>query len=186
MSRFTVSDTPLQGLKVVQRHPIGDARGLFSRLFCNEELSVAGWTKPVAQINHSYTAQRGTVRGLHFQRPPDAEMKLVMCLKGEVWDVAVDIRAGSPTFLRWHAQQIDADNGIALLIPEGFAHGFQTLRDDVHLVYCHSASYSAAAEEGLSVTDPRIGIDWPLAITGRSSRDASYPLLGAGFAGVSV
>ena len=106
---------------------MGDARGFLSRLFCAEELRAAGWTGPIAQINHTHTARKGTVRGMHFQYPPHAEMKLVSCLRGEVWDVAVDIRAGSQTFLRWHAEILSADNGRALLIPQGFAHGFQAL-----------------------------------------------------------
>ena len=93
--------------------------------FAARNSSAAGWNRPIVQINHSYTARRGTVRGMHFQRPPYAEMKLVTCLRGELWDVAVDIRASSNTFLRWHAERLSAENGRALLIPEGFAHGFQ-------------------------------------------------------------
>ena len=119
MSRFTISDLSLAGLKLITRQRLGDSRGFLSRLFCAEELAAAGWVKPVAQINHTYTAIRGTLRGMHFQRPPHAEMKLVSCLRGEVWDVAVDVRPGSPTFLCWHAERLSANNGQALLIPEG-------------------------------------------------------------------
>ena len=125
MKRLAIADLPLAGLKRIERQRLGDARGFLSRLFCAEELAAAGWSKPIAQINQTFTAKRGTVRGLHFQYPPHAEMKLVSCLRGEVWDVAVDVRAGSKTFLRWHAERLSADNGCALLIPEGFAHGFQ-------------------------------------------------------------
>ena len=156
MSRFILTDLPLHGLKLVERQRLGDARGFLSRLFCAEELAIAGWIKPVAQVNHTFTARRGTVRGMHFQRPPHAEMKLVSCIRGEVWDVAVDVRAGSPTFMRWHAERLSADNGRALLIPEGFAHGFQTLTDGVELLYCHSAAYAAEAEAGLSMIQPCI------------------------------
>ena len=120
MNRFTHTDLPLSGLKLIERKRLGDARGFLSRLFCSQELSAAGWNRPIVQINHSYTAGRGAVRGMHFQHPPYAEMKLVSCLHGELWDVAVDIRARSNTFLHWHAERLSAENGHALLIPEGF------------------------------------------------------------------
>lgn len=186
MSRFTVTDLPLAGLKLVERQSLGDSRGFLSRLFCAEELAAAGWAKPIAQINHTRTARRGTVRGMHFQRPPHAEMKLVSCIRGEVWDVAVDVRTSSPTFLRWHAERLSADNGRALLIPEGFAHGFQALTDDVELLYCHSAAYSPSAEAGLNPQDARLAITWPLAITELSARDAGHPLIETGFEGVRL
>src|SRR5262249_60523939 len=123
MSRLTVTDLPLAGLKLIERQRLGDSRGFFARLFCAEELEAAGWDKPVAQINHSVTARCGTVRGLHFQRPPHAELKLVSCLRGEVWDVAVDARVGSPTFLKWHAERMSGENGRALLVPAACTHG---------------------------------------------------------------
>lgn len=186
MSRFTVNDLPLTGLKRVERQRLGDSRGFLSRLFCAEELAAAGWSKPIAQVNHTYTAQRGTVRGMHFQRPPHAEMKLVSCIRGEVWDVAVDVRAGSPTFLHWHAERLSADNGRAMLIPEGFAHGFQTLTADVELLYCHSAGYNSAAEAGLNALDMQLDIAWPLPVSELSTRDASHPLIGAEFEGVRL
>jgi len=186
MSRFTITDLPLPGLKLVERQRIGDGRGFLSRLFCAEELTAAGWFKPIAQINHTCTAKRGTVRGMHFQRPPHSEMKLVSCIRGEVWDVAVDVRSGSPTFLRWHAERLSAENGRALLIPEGFAHGFQALTDDVELLYCHSAAYAAEAEVGLNPRDGRLAIAWPLAITELSARDACHPLVESGFEGVRL
>lgn len=184
MSRFAVADLPLVGLKLVARQRLGDSRGYLSRVFCAEELAAAGWVKPIAQINHTYTAKRGTVRGMHFQRPPHAEMKLVSCIRGEVWDVAVDVRAGSPTFLQWHAERLSAENGRALLIPEGFAHGFQALSDDVELLYCHSAAYAAEAEAGLRFDDPALRITWLLEPTDLSSRDKNHPLLTPNFPGV--
>lgn len=184
MSRFTVTDLPLAGLKYVQRQRLGDNRGFLARLFCTEELVSAGWTQPIAQINHTFTAKQGTVRGMHFQRPPHAEMKLVSCIRGEVWDVAVDLRVGSPTYLHWHAERLSAQNGCALLIPEGFAHGFQALTDDVELLYCHSAAYAAQAEGGLNPNDPRLGIAWPLAIAELSARDAGHALITSDFEGV--
>lgn len=180
MSRFTVSNLPLASLKLVERQRIGDSRGFLSRLFCAEELAAAGWVKPIAQINHTYTAMRGTVRGMHFQRPPHNEMKLVSCIRGEVWDVAVDLRAGSPTFLHWHAERLSADNGRALLIPEGFAHGFQTLTNDAELLYCHSAAYKTSAEAGLNPLDARLAITWQLPIIELSAQDAAHPLIETG------
>lgn len=184
MSQFTITDLPLAGLKRLQRQSLGDARGFLARLFCSQELQGAGWTQPIAQINHTFTAKQGTVRGLHFQRLPHAEMKLVSCIRGAVWDVAVDLRVDSPTFLQWHAEQISAENGCALLIPEGFAHGFQALSDDVELLYCHSMAYAAQAEDGLNPKDPSLGIAWPLPITELSVRDTGHALIGADFEGV--
>jgi dTDP-4-dehydrorhamnose 3,5-epimerase len=186
MSRFTITDLALVGLKRIQRKRLGDDRGFLTRLFCAQELAAAGWTQPIAQINHSYTAKQGTVRGMHFQRLPHAEMKVVSCIRGVVWDVAVDLRVGSPTFLHWHAEQLSAVNGFALLIPEGFAHGFQALSDDVELLYCHSKAYAAQAEGGLNPNDPRLGIAWPLAIAELSLRDEGYALISADFDGVSA
>lgn len=184
MSALSFDDLPLPGLRLVQRACRADARGGFSRLFDAGDLEAAGWRGPVAQVNHSMTSRRGGVRGLHLQRPPHGDMKLVSCIRGEVWDVAVDVRAGSPTFLRWHAEHLSAANGRALLIPEGFAHGFQALEDDVELVYCHSAPYSPADEFALNALDGRLAITWPLPVGERSDRDASAPMLDPAFEGV--
>lgn len=184
MNRLAVTDLPIAGLKLIERQRLGDQRGFFARLFCAEELRAAGWTDPVAQINHTSTARKGTVRGMHFQRPPHPEMKLVSCIRGEVFDVAVDLRRGSPTFLAWHAERLSAENGRALLIPQGFAHGFQALTDDAELVYCHSAAYDAASEGGLNPRDPKLAIAWPLPIAHMSARDANAPMLDGAFAGV--
>jgi dTDP-4-dehydrorhamnose 3,5-epimerase len=184
MSRFAVEDLPLSGLKRITRQRLGDARGFLSRLFCAEELALAGWHKPIAQINHTFTAEAGTARGLHFQHPPHAEMKLVSCMGGAVFDVAVDLRKGSPTFLNWHGETLSAENGVALLIPEGFAHGFVTLTNDVTMLYCHSMPYAPQAEAGLNLNDPRLGIIWPRKILFRSGRDEQHPVIGPEFEGV--
>jgi dTDP-4-dehydrorhamnose 3,5-epimerase len=186
LKRFTVTDLALEGLKLVERHRLGDARGFLSRLFCAEELGAVGWNSPVAQINHTYTARCGTVRGMHFQYAPHAETKLVSCIRGEVWDVAIDLRAGSKTFLHWRAERLAAANGRALLIPEGFAHGFQALTDDVELLYCHSTAHNAAAEAGLDPRDPKLAIAWPLPIAELSARDARHPALNEQFAGMAL
>lgn len=186
MNRFSVTALPLAGLKLVERRRVGDSRGFLSRLFCADELAAAGWTKPVAQINHTHTANRGTVRGMHFQHPPHAEMKLVACIRGEAWDVAVDVRADSPTFLHWRAEHLSAANGRAMLIPEGFAHGFQALTDDVELLYCHSSAHNPGAEGGLNPQDERLVIAWPLAVAPLSARDEGHPLIETGFEGVRL
>lgn len=185
-SRFACTPLAIPGVVAVQRQRIGDARGSLSRLFCAEELAAAGWTWPVAQINHTHTARAGTVRGMHYQRPPHAEAKLVTCLRGRVWDVAVDLRTGSPTFLHWCARELSAENLTALLIPPGCAHGFQALTDDVELLYLHSAAYAPEAEGGLRPTDPQLGIAWPLPVAGLSARDAGHALLDEYFSGLDI
>ena len=186
MSNFHIEETSLQGLKVIQRHPRKDSRGQFTRVFCSEELSAAGWTTPVMQINHSITSAVGSVRGLHYQKPPKAEMKMVLCLRGRVWDVAVDLRASSRTFLSWHAEELSAENSRALLIPEGFAHGFQVLEWESELLYLHSEQYSPQHEDGLSPLDPRLSIPWPLPIAEMSDRDRGFPVLTDKYKGVSI
>jgi dTDP-4-dehydrorhamnose 3,5-epimerase len=186
MSRFEISPTPLAGLFTVRRLRLGDARGSLTRLFCADELRAAGWPHPIAQINHTVTAQAGTVRGLHYQNPPHSEAKLVSCMRGEVWDVAVDLRAGSPTFLQWYAQQLSAENGMALLIPQGFAHGFQALTDNVEMLYFHSHPHVPAAEGGVHPLEARLAIAWPLPVTGLSARDAAHAPLGVGFTGLCL
>lgn len=186
MSRFTFTALPLSGLKRIERKRLGDNRGYLSRLFCAEELASAGWHKPIAQINQTHTAKCGTVRGMHYQHPPHCEMKLVTCIQGEVWDVAVDLRASSPTFLQWHAELLSADNQCAMLIPEGFAHGFQTLSDNVALVYCHTEPHTPAAEAAFNARDPLLAIQWPVTITEISARDSNHPLINTQFTGVSL
>lgn len=181
-----IVDTPLAGLKIVQRHPRGDARGFLARLFDAADLRTCGWHGRIEQVNHTSTARSGTIRGMHYQLPPHAEMKLVSCIRGAVWDVAIDLREGSPTFLQWHAERLSADNGRALLIPEGFAHGFQTLTDDVDMLYCHSAPYAPQSEAGLHCQDARLGIAWPLPLTQVSERDQQHPRVDTAFPGVAL
>lgn len=186
MSRFGIVDTPISGLRIVERSPRSDERGFLTRLFCSEELQAAGWDKPIAQINQTMTRRLGAVRGLHFQFPPHAEMKLVNCIRGEVWDVAVDLRRGSPTFLKWFGASLSADNGRALLIPEGFAHGFQTLTGDCELIYFHSCAYHAESESGVHPEDPRVAVRWPRPIAEMSARDQRHPLLSPDFQGIAI
>lgn len=186
MNRFRILDAPIAGLKTVERLKHADERGFLARLFCSEELQAAGWTKPIAQINHTLTVRVGAVRGLHFQRSPHAEMKLVNCIRGKVWDVAVDLRRGSPTFLKWFAVELSPDNNLALLIPEGFAHGFQALAPDSELIYLHSWAYHPDSEGALHVEEPRVGVQWPLPIAELSPRDRSHPRLSESFQGIAL
>jgi dTDP-4-dehydrorhamnose 3,5-epimerase len=181
-----ILDTAVADLKIVQSTPHRDARGAFVRLFCAEELQPVLGGRQIAQINHSRTSDAGTVRGLHFQRPPHAEMKMVRCLRGRVWDVAVDLRSGSPTFLQWHAQELAQDDAQMLVIPEGFAHGFQALEPRSELLYLHTAFYNPSAEDGLRYDDPRLALAWPLPPQHLSPRDLEYPLLAADFGGIAL
>lgn len=176
-SRFNILKTPLDGLTLIERKRFGDERGWFERMFCAEDLSEAGWLWPVAQINRTRTKLTGTVRGMHFQHAPFAEAKLVSCLAGEVFDVAVDLRESSSTFGKWHGEVLSAANARALIIPQGFAHGFQTLSNDVEMLYLHSTAYHANAEDGLRPDDPELEINWPLAITEMSQRDREHKLM---------
>ena len=184
MEALDIHTTPLAGLAVVRRRQREDSRGSFSRFYCADTLARAGFPFAIAQMNHTRTALRGTVRGMHFQHPPQAEDKLVSCLRGEVFDVAVDLRRGSPTFLRWHAQIISAVNLTSLLIPKGFAHGFQTLADDCEMLYLHSTPYASTAEGALHANDPRLRIEWPLPVAALSPRDAEHPFIAPDFDGI--
>lgn len=186
MTRFTPTDTPLAGLKILQRKRLGDARGYLTRLFDAEELAELGWSGPVAQINETGTGERGTIRGFHYQTRPFTEAKLITVTQGAVLDIAVDIRKGSPTFLQHHAVELTADSGLSYLLPEGFAHGYQALTDDVRMIYVHSAPYRAEAEAGLNIADPRLAIAWPLDVANLSARDQGFAMLSADFEGVSI
>lgn len=185
MSRFIFHATPLSKLTLVERLPIVDDRGFLSRVYCAGEFHAAGMSKPIAQINHTLTRKRGTVRGLHFQHPPHEEWKLVSCFKGQVMDVAVDLRRDSSTFLQWYSATLSAENRRSLLIPEGFAHGFQTLTEDCELIYLHTAAYSAGSEGALNVMDPRLAITWPIDISELSERDRRHAFVDASFSGLS-
>lgn len=184
MSRFEISRTPLKGVVSIKRKLIGDERGFLSRIYSDDELADYGFSDGISQINHTLTRKRGAVRGMHFQYPPHAETKLVSCIKGSVFDVAVDLRKGSPTFLKWYGEILSADNNTALLIPQGFAHGFQALEGDCELIYLHSAAYEPQAEGGLDVLDPKLGIAWPLPVSELSARDEGHAMLDGEFTGV--
>ncbi|MEH6639989.1 MAG: dTDP-4-dehydrorhamnose 3,5-epimerase [Porticoccaceae bacterium] len=184
MSRFDFVSTDLKGLTIVKRTAVEDQRGFLSRLYCAEQFGKAGFTKPIAQVNHTFTSDKGTVRGLHFQYPPQAEVKLVSCLQGEVFDIAVDLRRDSPTFLQWHGELLSATNRMSLLIPEGFAHGFQAVTENCELIYLHTAAYHPEREGALNATDPLLNIAWPIAITDMSEKDRNHKLIERDFEGL--
>lgn len=178
--------TPIDGVFEAETDPFRDQRGRLTRLFCMTELRAAHGDRPIVQINHSLTRHVGTLRGLHFQYPPHAEAKWVRCLRGRVFDVAVDLRRGSPTFLRWHGCELDSDRQNAIFIPEGCAHGFQTLAADAELLYLHTAAYAPRAEGGVRYDDRRIGIAWPLPVTDLSDRDRRHAPLDESFQGLTL
>jgi dTDP-4-dehydrorhamnose 3,5-epimerase len=166
-------------------NPFSDNRGTFTRLFCAAELEDIIGTRRIVQINHSCTNGVGAVRGLHYQRSPHEEMKLITCLNGRVWDVVLDLRAGSKTFLQWHAEELTPSNSRMIVIAEGCAHGFQVLEPSSELLYLHTALYDSGSEGGVRPMDPRLGISWPLPIADLSERDRNHPLLPDDFAGLT-
>jgi len=182
--RFDITETPLSGLTLVGRKQRRDDRGYLERLYDAEDLGEL--VGRIMQINRTLTHTSGAVRGMHFQLPPYAERKLVCCLRGSVFDVAIDVRRGSPTFLHWYASILNAENGQCLLIPEGFAHGFQTLTENCEMLYFHTKTYQPAYERGVHPEDPRVGITWPRSVIGLSSRDAAHPLLSDAFEGIET
>jgi dTDP-4-dehydrorhamnose 3,5-epimerase len=170
--------TALAEAYVVRLEPRTDARGMFARAFCAREFAALGLETNLVQTNISVTAHAGTVRGLHFQRPPHEEVKLVRCVKGAIYDVMVDMRQGSPTRWQWFGAELSEDNGAAFYVPRGFAHGFQTLTDGAAVLYQVSAFYAPEAEGGLRYDDPTLGITWPRPVTDVSPKDAAWALIG--------
>ncbi len=183
-SILNILPTTIPDLKVVETATKVDVRGSFSRLFCERELRLLIGSRKILQINHSCTLTPGAIRGLHFQHQPHAEMKLIRCLKGRVWDVAVDIRKKSSTYLQWYAQELTPANGQMMVLPEGFAHGFQVMEPASELLYLHTAFYQPSAEGGLRFDDPKLAIPWPMKVTDLSDRDASHPLIDSNFDGI--
>lgn len=181
---MNIVETPIQGLFCLETTPFIDNRGSFARIFCQDELKAHGLNTQIAQMNMSLTKQKGAVRGLHFQHPPHAEIKIVRCLAGACFDVAVDLRQGSPTFLKWHGEILTPENGKALYIPKGFAHGFQALNEDTQLLYLHSEFYTPKSEGALRYDDPLLHIKWNLPICDLSERDKSHPHLDENFTGI--
>ncbi len=172
---ITALDLP--GVLLIEPKRHGDARGFFSETYNARALAEAGFDRPLVQDNHSKSARRGTVRGLHFQRAPHGQDKLLRVTRGAVLDVVVDIRAGSPTYGRHVAVELSEDNWRQLLVPIGFAHGFMTLTDEAEVLYKVSAYYAPDAEGGLRWDDPAVAIDWPIpaAEVTVNARDAAWP-----------
>ena len=183
---FDFMTTPLNGLYQIERKQINDQRGSFSRFFCAEEFKEIGFFKPFVQVNHSMTKKKGAVRGMHFQYPPYTESKVVTCIRGEVLDIVVDIRNNSKTYLQWHSAVLSDKNLRSFYIPEGFAHGFQTLTEDCQLLYLHSEFYSSTAEAVINPLDPMLAIQWPSQISEISEKDGNQPMLDNTFIGLDI
>lgn len=170
-------ETPLKSAFVIDPIVNEDERGMFMRVFCNDDFSKIGHTKEFVQFNHSLTLKKGTVRGMHFQKRPYQEIKLVRCIAGSVFDVIIDLRKNSPTFLKFFEVVLSADNKKMIYIPEGFAHGFQTLEDNTELIYHHTEYYHPESESGLRFDDPMLLIKFPLSVCCLSERDKHFPFL---------
>jgi dTDP-4-dehydrorhamnose 3,5-epimerase len=186
MSQIELRPLQIQGLFVLCHTSHQDSRGRFSRIFCQGSFERLGIDVSIRQINQSRTCSVGTVRGLHFQYPPHAETKIVTCTQGAVWDVAVDLRRDSPTFLKWHGERLDAGDGRSMYIPPGFAHGFQVLVPDSEIIYFSTADYTPSHEAGLSPCDSRLAIPWPLPISLMSARDSQQKPIDNEFRGIEV
>jgi dTDP-4-dehydrorhamnose 3,5-epimerase len=167
--------TELDGAYVIDLEPREDERGFFARTWCQTEFEQHGLVARIVQANTSYNRLKGTLRGMHFQRVPHVETKLVRCIHGAIYDVIVDLRPGSPTYRRWTGVELTARNRRALFVPEGFAHGFQTLDDDSEIIYQVSEFFTPGAEGGLRHDDPAFGIRWPLPVTVISDKDRAWP-----------
>jgi dTDP-4-dehydrorhamnose 3,5-epimerase len=181
---MTFTETALKGSFIIDLNLFQDERGWFARTYCKNEFEQIGHTKEWVQLNHSFTKQKGTIRGMHYQMSSFAEIKLVRCISGKIYDVIIDLRKDSPTFLQWAGVELSADNKRMLYIPEGFAHGFQALTDDCELIYHHSQFYTPNVEAGIRYNDPKININWPLPLTSISKRDEEHPLLDNNFKGI--
>jgi dTDP-4-dehydrorhamnose 3,5-epimerase len=183
---MTFTETTLPGSFVIGLEPFSDDRGWFARTFCKKEFEQIGHTKEWVQLNHSVTYKKGSIRGMHFQYPPHTEIKMVRCIAGAIFDVIIDLRGGSPSFLQWFGQELSAGNKKMLYIPEGFAHGFQTLTDDCELIYHHTSFYVPGAEGGIKYDDKKTDIDWTLPVTEISERDKQHPYLEDTFTGIKL
>lgn len=182
--KFTA--TPLKGSFEIDLELFKDDRGWFARTYCKNEFKQIGHEKEWVQLNHSFTAEKGTVRGMHFQYPPYSEIKMVRCIAGAIYDVIIDIRNSSSTFLKWFGVELSAANKKMLYIPEGFAHGFQTLSDNAELIYHHSSFYVPGHEGGLRFDEKKLNIKWPLPVTGISERDKQHPEIAEDFKGINL
>lgn len=170
-------ELPLAGAYAIEVDRLADERGYFARTWCRREFAERSLVTRLEQCSVSHNARPGTLRGLHYQVAPFAETKLVSCVSGSIYDVIVDVRRDSPTYLRWYGERLDANSHRALYIPEGLAHGFQTLTDDSTVFYMISAEYHPPSARGLRWDDPALAIEWPLEPASISARDRAFPLL---------
>jgi len=178
-----ISKTDFQDLYVIENTPFTDDRGFFSRIYCKKEFAQI-CTKEIVQINQSVNLEKGTIRGMHYQASPFMENKMIKCIQGSVFDVVVDIRKKSPTFLKWFGVTLSRENNKLIYIPEGFAHGFQTLEDKTELLYLHTEYYSPQHERGIHFNDPVIKINWPVGLTNYSVKDFNFPFISNEFIGI--
>jgi dTDP-4-dehydrorhamnose 3,5-epimerase len=176
--------TPLRDAFLIEMEKRADDRGFFARCFCEREFRDAGLETRFVQMNNSLSSKAGTLRGLHYQLAAAAEVKVVRCVSGAIFDAIVDIRPGSPSFGRWFGEELTGENRLMMYVPRGFAHAILTLRSDTEVLYMVSASYSPESERGLRWNDPRFSIDWPHAPTEVSPKDASWPDFDPKFHGV--
>lgn len=179
-------ETPLKGAYLIELEPHLDDRGFFARTFCKNEFGEIRHQKEFVQFNHSCTLKKGTLRGLHYQEPPVSEIKLIRCIRGKVFDVIVDLREGSFTFLQYLGVVLSAENMKMIYVPEGFAHGFQTLEDHTEMLYHHTNFYSPGHERGIRYEDPMLNISWPLAPSEISDKDMNHALLTKDFKGIAI
>lgn len=184
MKALDLEPLSISGAALVKHDRRGDERGHLERLFDAQELSTLLGGRTIAQANRTYTRNLGTIRGMHCQLPPHSEAKIVQCLRGAVFDVLVDVREESPTFGHWFGCELSGESNISLLIPEGCAHGLQTLTQHAEMLYLHTAPYAPEAEAGLNPLDPVLAINWPLPITAMSARDRAEVRNPAWFKGV--
>jgi dTDP-4-dehydrorhamnose 3,5-epimerase len=177
-------ESSLKDAYIIEPEPCQDHRGMFTRIFCEKELQKIGHEKRIVQINHSLTRRKGALRGIHYQRPPKGETKIITCLRGSVFDVMVDLREGSSTLFKWQGEILSEKNQKIIYVPEGFAHGFQTMEEECELLYLHTEFYSPEFEGGVRWDDPVVKVAWPLPIKEISERDRSFPLLSSDFKGL--
>ncbi len=181
-----IISSKLKGAAIIESDILQDSRGNFSRLFCQNDLKDLHNYQSIDQINYSFTLKRGTIRGLHFQKPPFMEIKLIRCIKGKIFDVIVDLRKDSITFLKWHGEILSEDNFRMHYIPKGFAHGFQTLEDNCELIYLHNGFYNPKSENGFVYNDKILSINWPLPLCNLSFRDLNLSKLDSNFKGFEI
>lgn len=174
-------DTNIKDLYIIEPEPFIDHRGKFYRVFCENELNKIGHSKRIVNVNSSTTLKKGSIRGMHFQYPPKAEIKIVKCVSGSIFDVAVDLRKNSPTYLQWHGEILSKENLRMLYVPEGFGHGFQALEDDIEIIYFVTEFYNPENEGGVRYNDSKVNIKWPLEVTDISEKDGKIPLIDDNF-----